>query len=225
MLQNVAWSVDGEPIELDWLRANEIKLKMSGCYPAILCVDKFPRYLSHVVPADNVRVLDTAKVRMGAHLAGGTTVMPGAAYVNFNAGTTGSVMIEGRVSSSVVVGEGSDVGGGASILGVLSGTNGNAVSIGKNCLLGANSVTGIPLGDKCIVDAGIAILEGTKVYIAAAEREKLARINPNFSFEREIYKGLELANLNGLHFRQNSQNGQICVALNVRAIKLNENLH
>ena len=225
VLQNVAWSVDGEPIELDWLRANEIKLKMSGCYPAILSVDKFPRYLSHVVPADNVRVLDTAKVRMGAHLAGGTTVMPGAAYVNFNAGTTGSVMIEGRVSSSVVVGEGSDVGGGASILGVLSGTNGNAVSIGKNCLLGANSVTGIPLGDKCIVDAGIAILEGTKVYIAAAEREKLARINPNFSFEREIYKGLELANLNGLHFRQNSQNGQITASASKRAIKLNEALH
>ena len=188
-------------------------------------MDKFPRYLSHVVPADNVRVLDTAKVRMGAHLAGGTTVMPGAAYVNFNAGTTGSVMIEGRVSSSVVVGEGSDVGGGASILGVLSGTNGNAVSIGKNCLLGANSVTGIPLGDKCIVDAGIAILEGTKVYIAAAEREKLAQINPNFSFAREIYKGLELANLNGLHFRQNSQNGQITASASKRAIKLNEALH
>ena len=225
VLQNVAWGVDGEPIELDWLRANEIKLKMSGCYPAILSVDKFPRYLSHVVPADNVRVLDTAKVRMGAHLAGGTTVMPGAAYVNFNAGTTGSVMIEGRVSSSVVVDEGSDVGGGASILGVLSGTNGNAVSIGKNCLLGANSVTGIPLGDKCIVDAGIAILEGTKVYVAAAEREKLAQINPNFSFEREIYKGLELANLNGLHFRQNSQNGQITASASKRAIKLNEALH
>ena len=151
--------------------------------------------------------------------------MPGAAYVNFNAGTTGSVMIEGRVSSSVVVGEGSDVGGGASILGVLSGTNGNAVGIGKNCLLGANSVTGIPLGDKCIVDAGIAILEGTKVYVAAAEREKLARINPNFSFEREIYKGLELANLNGLHFRQNSQNGQITASASKRAIKLNEALH
>lgn len=171
VLSNVAWDKDGKPIELEWLCENEIDLKMRGAYPAITSVDKFPRYLSHIIPADNVRVLDTAKVRMGAQLAGGTTIMPGAAYVNFNAGTTGSVMVEGRVSSSVVVGEGSDVGGGASILGVLSGTNGNPVSIGKRCLLGANSVTGIPFGDDCIIDAGIAVLEGTKVHIGEKDRE------------------------------------------------------
>ena len=134
-------------------------------------------------------------------------------------------MVEGRVSSSVVVGEGSDVGGGASILGVLSGTNGNPVSIGKHCLLGANSVTGVPLGDNCIVDAGIAVLEGTKVYISASEREKLAKINPEFKFEAEIYKALELGGLNGLHFRQNSQTGQIAASASKRAIKLNEALH
>ena len=225
VLPNVAWTSRNIPIELEWLRKNEIWLKMSGGYPAIVSVDKFPRYLSHIIPADNIRVLDGAKVRMGAHLAGGTTVMPGAAYVNFNAGTTGSVMIEGRVSSSVIVGEGSDVGGGASILGVLSGTNGNPVSIGKNCLLGANSVTGIPLGDKCIVDAGIAILEGTKVFINEAERAKLSEINPEFKFDLEIYKGLELAGLDGLHFRQNSQTGQITATASKRAIKLNEALH
>ena len=225
VLPNVAWTSRNIPIELEWLRKNEIWLKMSGGYPAIVSVDKFPRYLSHIIPADNIRVLDSTKVRMGAHLAGGTTVMPGAAYVNFNAGTTGSVMIEGRVSSSVVVGEGSDVGGGASILGVLSGTNGNPVSIGKNCLLGANSVTGIPLGDKCIVDAGIAILEGTKVFINEAERAKLSEINPEFKFDREIYKGLELTGLDGLHFRQNSQTGQITATASKRAIKLNEALH
>lgn len=225
ILPNVAWDKDGKPIELEWLRENEIDLKMSGKYPAILSVDKFPRYLSHIIPSDNIRILDTAKVRMGAQLAGGTTVMPGAAYVNFNAGTTGSVMIEGRVSSSVIVGEGSDVGGGASILGVLSGTNGNPVSIGKRCLLGANSVAGIPFGDDCIIDAGIAVLEGTKVYISQKDRDELAKINTNFKFDKEIYKGLELAGLNGLHFRQNSQTGQIIAALSRRAIKLNEALH
>ncbi|WP_169784892.1 tetrahydrodipicolinate N-succinyltransferase N-terminal domain-containing protein [Campylobacter curvus] len=224
-LSNVAWGADGKPIELEWLRANEVELKMSGRYPAIMSVDKFPRFLSHIIPAENTRILDTAKVRMGASIAAGTTVMPGAAYVNFNAGTIGSAMIEGRVSSSVVVGEGSDVGGGASILGVLSGTNGNPVSIGKHCLLGANSVIGIPLGDKCIVDAGIAVLEGTKVFISQAEQGKLAAINPNFKFDREIYKGLELAGLNGLHFRQNSQTGQISASASKRAIKLNEALH
>lgn len=225
ILPNVAWDNQNKPIELEWLRKNETKLKMSGEYPVILSVDKFPRYLSHIIPADNTRVLDTAKVRMGASLHPGTTIMPGAAYVNFNAGTTGSVMVEGRVSSSVVVGDGSDVGGGASILGVLSGTNGNPVSIGKNCLLGANSVTGIPLGDKCIVDAGMAVLEGTKVFISQKDCQILSEINPEFKFDKEIYKGLELAGLNGLHFRQNSQNGQITASASKRAIKLNEALH
>ncbi|WP_169763706.1 tetrahydrodipicolinate N-succinyltransferase N-terminal domain-containing protein [Campylobacter mucosalis] len=225
VLKNVAWDINGKPIELEYLRQNEIELKMRGEYPAILSVDKFPRFLSHVIPADNTRILETSKVRMGASLSAGTTIMPGAAYVNFNAGTTGSVMVEGRVSSSVVVGDGSDVGGGASILGVLSGTNGNPVGIGKNCLLGANSVTGIPLGDKCIVDAGIAILEGTKVFISEKDRKALSEINPKFSFDRELYKGLELANLNGLHFRQNSQTGQIIASASKRAIKLNEALH
>lgn len=225
VLKNVAWDINAKPIELEWLRQNEIELKMSGKYPNIVSVDKFPRYLNHVIPADNTRILDTAKVRMGASLHAGTTIMPGAAYVNFNSGTTGSVMVEGRVSSSVVVGDGSDVGGGASILGVLSGTNGNAVSIGKNCLLGANSVTGIPLGDKCIVDAGIAILEGTKVFISQKDRQDLKQINPQFDFSAEIYKGLNLAGLNGLHFRQNSQTGQITASISKRAIKLNEDLH
>lgn len=225
ILENVAWGADGKPIELEWLRENEMKLKISGRYPNIVAVDKFPRYLSHIIPADNTRILDSAKVRMGAQLAAGTTVMPGAAYINFNSGTTGSVMVEGRVSSSVSVGDGSDVGGGASILGVLSGTNGNAISVGKKCLLGANSVTGVPLGDNCIVDAGIAILEGTKVFIDEKNRAELAKINPDFKFDRDIYKALELANLNGLHYRQNSQNGQITASLSKRAIKLNADLH
>lgn len=224
LLPNVAWSED-KPIELEWLRLNEAELKITGKYPKIDFVDKFPRFLAHIIPEDNTRILESSKVRMGAALAGGTTIMPGAAYVNFNAGTTGACMVEGRVSSSVVVGDGSDIGGGASILGVLSGTSGNAVSIGKACLLGANSVTGVPLGDNCIVDAGIAVLEGTKFFMNDESKSALAKLNPNFSFDKDIYKGLELANLNGLHFRMNSQTGQMTVSLNKKAVRLNEALH
>lgn len=224
LLPNVAWSED-KPIELEWLRANEAELKITRKYPKIDFVDKFPRFLAHIIPEDNTRILESSKVRMGAALSGGTTIMPGAAYVNFNAGTTGACMVEGRVSSSVVVGEGTDIGGGASILGVLSGTSGNAVSIGKACLLGANSVTGVPLGDNCIVDAGIAVLEGTKFFMSEDSKTALAKLNPNFSFDKDIYKGLELANLNGLHFRMNSQTGQMSVSLNKKAVKLNEALH
>ncbi|EAL4066076.1 2,3,4,5-tetrahydropyridine-2,6-carboxylate N-succinyltransferase, partial [Campylobacter jejuni] len=197
--------------------------KMSNQYPKIDFVDKFPRFLSHIIPEDNTRILESSKVRMGASLAAGTTIMPGASYVNFNAGTTGACMVEGRISSSAIVGEGSDVGGGASILGVLSGTSGNAISVGKACLLGANSVTGIPLGDNCIVDAGIAVLEGTKFLLKDAE--ELAKLNPYFNFDKEIYKGLELKGLNGLHFRQDSISGAMIVALNKKAVKLNEALH
>lgn len=223
LLPNLAWDSDGNPHELDHLRENEIWLKMKGWYPNIVSVDKFPRYLNHIIPSDNTRILDTAKVRMGAVLAAGTTVMPGASYINFNSGTTGAVMVEGRISSSVSVGEGSDVGGGASILGVLSGTNGNPISVGKRCLLGANSVTGVPLGDDCIIDAGIAILEGTKIYIN--DKEALQKVNPNFKFDKDIYKALELSNLNGIHYRQNSQTGQITANISKRAIKLNADLH
>ena len=111
VLTNCAW-VGNVPIELDYLRANEIELKLKDAYPEIEYVDKFPRFLSHIIPEDNTRILDTAKVRMGAQLAAGTTVMPGASYINFNAGTEGAVMVEGRISSSAVVKEGADVGGG-----------------------------------------------------------------------------------------------------------------
>ncbi|MBP6324527.1 MAG: tetrahydrodipicolinate N-succinyltransferase N-terminal domain-containing protein [Sulfurospirillum sp.] len=230
VLENVAWSF-GQPLELDWLRMHEIEMKLLGEYPLIESVDKFPRFLSHIIPANNTRILDTSKVRMGAQLHAGTTIMPGASYVNFNAGTTGAVMVEGRISSSVVVGRGSDVGGGASILGVLSGTNGNPVSIGENTLLGANSVTGIPLGDGCIVDAGIAILEGTKIGMSATDLAKIAEANPKAKLKKAgkeemvFFKGLELAGLHGIHFRQNSVNGMIIATRSKREIKLNSELH
>ncbi len=223
-LPNVAWS-DGEPIELEWLRENEIELKLSGEYPHIDFVDKFPRFLQHIIPADNTRILDTAKVRFGAQVHPGTTVMPGASYINFNAGTTGVSMVEGRISSSAIVGDGSDVGGGASILGVLSGTDGNPISVGKNCLLGANSVCGIPLGDGCIIDAGIAILEGTKIGIYPEELPKIQEANPNVTIEGEVFKGKQLAGLNGLHFRQNSLTGEITASRSKREVKLNAELH
>ena len=225
VLTNCAW-VGNVPIELDYLRANEIELKLKDAFPEIEYVDKFPRFLSHIIPEDNTRILDTSKVRFGAQLAAGTTVMPGASYINFNAGTEGAVMVEGRISSSAIVKEGADVGGGASILGVLSGTNGNPITIGKNTLLGANSVTGIPLGDGCIVDAGIAVLEGTKIWISEDEFEKIKDVNPEWKAEyKEFFKGLELAGLNGVHYRFDTTKGKMIAFRSRREVKLNEELH
>ena len=225
ILSNVAW-VGNVPYELEYLRENEIEMKLTGTFPNIDSVDKFPRYLQHIIPADNTRILDAGKVRMGAQLAAGTTVMPGASYINFNAGTLGPVMVEGRISSSAVVGSGSDVGGGASILGVLSGTDGNPISIGENTLLGANSVTGLPLGDACIVDAGVTILAGTKIGIAPAELEKIKSANPDAELENKlVFRGSELQGLNGIHFRQDSISGEIIARRSTREVKLNEDLH
>lgn len=223
-LYNVAWS-DGQPIELEWLRENEIALKFANEYPKIDFVDKFPRYLQHIIPANNTRVLDDSKVRFGAQLHAGTTIMPGASYVNFNAGTTGVSMVEGRISSSAVVGDGSDVGGGASILGVLSGTDGIPVTIGKNTLLGANSVTGIALGDGCIVDAGIAVLAGTKFAVNAEELAKIQEANPSKALSGTSFKGKDLVGLNGIHYRQDSTTGQLLIRRSTREVKLNADLH
>lgn len=222
-LHNCAW-VGNEPLELDWLRENEISLKLTGKYPEITMVDKFPRFLSHVIPADNTRILETSKVRFGAQLAAGTTVMPGAAYINFNAGTEGSVMVEGRISSSAVVGAGSDVGGGASILGVLSGTDGVPVSIGENTLLGANSCTGTAIGDSCILDAGVTILPGTKITLSEKAVSAIAEINPGKEI-KTLMRGMDFLGVNGVHFRQNSVNGQIIAMRSTREVKLNADLH
>jgi 2,3,4,5-tetrahydropyridine-2-carboxylate N-succinyltransferase len=225
ILSNVAW-VGNTPYELDYLRENEIEMKLNGTYPAVDAVDKFPRFLQHIIPADNTRILEASKVRMGAQLAGGTTVMPGASYINFNAGTLGSVMVEGRISSSAIVGAGSDVGGGASILGVLSGTDGNPISIGENTLLGANSTCGIPLGDACIIDGGLAIFAGTKLSIRADELSKINEANPEVSLEEKAsYRADELQGLNGLHFRQDSLSGAVIVRRSTREVTLNSELH
>lgn len=225
ILSNVAW-VGTTPFELEYLRENEIEMKLTGTFPTVDSVDKFPRYLQHIIPADNTRILDSSKVRMGAQLAAGTTVMPGASYINFNAGTLGAVMVEGRISSSAIVGAGSDVGGGASILGVLSGTDGNPISIGENTLLGANSVTGLPLGDACIVDAGVTILAGTKIEISDEELAKIKEANPEASLEsKSIFKGAELQSLDGIHYRYDSTTGKVIARRSTREVKLNADLH
>jgi 2,3,4,5-tetrahydropyridine-2-carboxylate N-succinyltransferase len=207
------------------LRANRIQLQMAGEYPHIDYVDKIPRFLHHVIPADNTRLLDGAKVRMGAHVAAGTTMMPGASYINFNSGTLGPSMVEGRISSSATIGAGTDVGGGASILGVLSGGNATPISVGDSCLLGVNSVCGIPLGDGCIIDAGIAILAGSKVAISAAELAKLNEVNGGKIAAKDVFKGAELSGLNGLHFRQDNATGKLVAFRSKFEIKLNKDLH
>lgn len=227
LLENVAWS-GNKPYELSYLRDNEINLKLNGLYPHIDFVDKFPRYLMQVIPQyDNIRLLDSAKTRFGAYLgSGGYTQMPGASYVNFNAGVIGTCMNEGRISSSVVVGNGSDIGGGASILGVLSGGNSDPISIGENCLLGVNSSTGISLGDGCIVDGGIAILAGTIFYIDIEEAKKIQEINTSFNInESNMYKGRELSGKNGIHFRCDSKTGKMIAFRSKVKIELNKDLH
>ncbi|RDU67594.1 dapD [Helicobacter didelphidarum] len=226
LFPNLAWS-GNMPYELEYLRENEIHLKMKGRFPCIDYIDKFPRYLMQVLPqADNIRILDTAKTRFGAFLGAGYTQMPGASYVNFNSGSLGACMNEGRISSSVIVGEGTDIGGGASILGVLSGGNTTPISIGKNCLLGANSVTGISLGNGCIVDAGISILSGSIVSIDSAEAHKIQEINSDFVIESNgLYKGVKLSGLHGIHFRITSQDSKLIAFRSAREIKLNTDLH
>lgn len=226
LLPNLAWS-GNKPYELQYLRDNEVSLKMEGEFPCIDFIDKFPRYLMQVLPqADNIRILDSAKTRFGAFLGAGYTQMPGASYVNFNSGTLGACMNEGRISSSVIVGEGTDIGGGASILGVLSGGNTTPISIGKNCLLGANSVTGISLGDSCIVDAGTTILAGSVVKINNEEAQKIKEVNANFEIQSNgLYKGHMLSGLNGVHFRFMTQNPCLIAFRSARAISLNKDLH
>ena len=227
LLQNVAWS-GNTPYELSYLRENEISLKLNGTYPRIDFVDKFPRYLMHVIPQyDNIRLLDSSKTRFGAYLgSGGYTQMPGASYVNFNSGVLGECMNEGRISSSVIVGNGTDIGGGASILGVLSGGNSTPITIGENCLLGVNSATGISLGDGCIVDGGIAILAGTVIFIESSEAKKIKEINIDFKInENNLYKGRELSGKNGIHFRFNSKEGRMIAFRSKVEIKLNKDLH
>lgn len=190
LLTNVAWTSIG-PVALDTLEDVRYNLLRQGQHLVVHGVDKFPRMTDYVVPS-GVRIADTSRVRLGAHLASGTTVMH-EGFCNFNAGTLGASMVEGRISAGVVVGDGSDIGGGASIMGTLSGGGKEMVTVGKKCLLGANSGLGISLGDECIIEAGLYITAGTQVKLP----------------DGSIVKARELSGASGLLFRRNSQSGAV----------------
>ena len=190
LLTNVAWTSIG-PVAIDTLEDVRYNLLHQGQHLVVHGVDKFPRMTDYVVPS-GVRIADASRVRLGAHLASGTTVMH-EGFCNFNAGTLGASMVEGRISAGVVVGDGSDIGGGASIMGTLSGGGKEMVTVGKKCLLGANSGLGISLGDECIIEAGLYITAGTQVKLP----------------DGSIVKARELSGASGLLFRRNSQSGAV----------------
>jgi 2,3,4,5-tetrahydropyridine-2-carboxylate N-succinyltransferase len=190
LLTNVAWTSIG-PVAIDTLEDVRYNLLRQGQHLVVHGVDKFPRMTDYVVPS-GVRIADASRVRLGAHLASGTTVMH-EGFCNFNAGTLGASMVEGRISAGVVVGDGSDIGGGASIMGTLSGGGKEMVTVGKKCLLGANSGLGISLGDECIIEAGLYITAGTQVKLP----------------DGTVVKARELSGASGLLFRRNSQSGAV----------------
>ncbi len=190
VLNNVAWTTQG-PVDPAALTAVRMRFRSAREPFAVTSVDKFPRMTDYVVPS-GVRIGDADRVRLGAHLAEGTTVMH-EGFVNYNAGTLGHSMVEGRISAGVVVGDGSDVGGGASIMGTLSGGGTTVISVGRRCLLGANAGVGISLGDDCVVEAGLYVTAGSRVTLP----------------DGDVVKAAELSGADGLLFRRNSQTGAI----------------
>jgi 2,3,4,5-tetrahydropyridine-2-carboxylate N-succinyltransferase len=188
LLTNVVWTSAG-PCAVDGFEATRAKVKAKYGHVSVFSVDKFPRMVDYVIPS-GVRIADADRVRLGAYLSSGTTVMH-EGFINFNAGTLGTSMVEGRISAGVVVGDGTDVGGGASIMGTLSGGGKEVISIGEKCLLGANSGLGISLGDNCVIEAG--------TYITAAAKVKLP--------DGEIVKAGTLSGAHNLLFRRNSLTG------------------
>ena len=214
LLSNVVWTNYG-PCAVSDFQMTRGRLAAKGPV-VVFSVDKFPRMVDYVVPS-GVRIGDADRIRLGAHLTEGTTVMH-EGFVNFNAGTLGASMVEGRISAGVVVGDGTDIGGGASIMGTLSGGGKEVISLGERCLLGANAGVGISLGDDCIVEAGLYVTAGTKVVLTAPVAEALGK-EPG----TEI-KALELSGANGLQFRRNSVSGSV-EAVPAKGIALNEALH
>lgn len=211
VLPNVAWTNQGA-IDLAELPQKQLEARMAGELLDVDCVDKFPKMTNYVVPA-GVRVAHTARVRLGAYLGEGTTIMH-EGFVNFNAGTEGPGMIEGRISAGVFVGAGSDLGGGCSTMGTLSGGNNIVISVGDGCLIGANAGIGLPLGDRCTVEAGLYITAGSIVNVLDENRKVV-----------DTVKARDLAGKSDLLFRRNSTNGAIEVLTNKSAIELNEELH
>ncbi|WP_207061740.1 2,3,4,5-tetrahydropyridine-2,6-dicarboxylate N-succinyltransferase [Motiliproteus sp. SC1-56] len=211
LLPNVAWTNQGA-VALEDLPRRQLEARARGELLDVQSVDKFPKMSNYVVPA-GIRIGDTSRVRLGAHLGEGTTIMH-EGFVNFNAGTLGTSMVEGRISAGVVVGEGSDLGGGCSTMGTLSGGNNVVISVGEGCLLGANAGLGIPLGDRCTIEAGLYLTAGSKVTLLDDQNNAV-----------ETLKAGELAGKADLLFRRNSQTGRIEVKTNKSAIELNEELH
>ncbi|MGV0835972.1 2,3,4,5-tetrahydropyridine-2,6-dicarboxylate N-succinyltransferase [Mycolicibacterium thermoresistibile] len=206
VLANVVWTNYG-PCAVEGFETVRARLRRRGPV-TVYGIDKFPRMVDYVTPA-GVRIADADRVRLGAHLASGTTVMH-EGFVNFNAGTLGASMVEGRISAGVVVDDGSDLGGGASIMGTLSGGGKEVISVGKRCLLGANAGLGISLGDDCVVEAGLYVTAGTKVATA----------------DGKTVKARELSGANNLLFRRNSVTGAVeVVKRDGSGITLNEALH
>ncbi|MGW6336716.1 2,3,4,5-tetrahydropyridine-2,6-dicarboxylate N-succinyltransferase [Nocardia rhamnosiphila] len=206
LLSNVVWTNHG-PAAVEGFETTRAKLRARGPV-TVYSVDKFPRMVDYVVPS-GVRIGDADRVRLGAHLAAGTTVMH-EGFVNFNAGTLGTSMVEGRISAGVLVGDGSDIGGGASTMGTLSGGGTTIISIGERSLLGANSGLGIPLGDDCVVEAGLYLTAGTKVTAP----------------DGTVVKAAELSGKDNLLFRRNSRTGAVEVVPRAgTGIELNEALH
>jgi len=207
LLNNVVWTTAG-PCAVEGFEQTRMRLRAAGRVATVLLIDKFPRMIDYVVPT-GVRIADADRVRMGAHLAPGTTVMH-EGYCNFNAGTLGTSMVEGRISQGVVVGDGSDIGGGASTQGTLSGGGTERVSVGERCLIGAEAGLGIALGDDCTIEAGLYVTAGTLVATP----------------DGQVVKARELSGKSGLLFRRNSQSGRVEVlATKVDWGALNAELH
>jgi 2,3,4,5-tetrahydropyridine-2-carboxylate N-succinyltransferase len=200
------------PCAVEGFEQTRMRLRAAGHQVTVLGVDKFPRMVDYVVPA-GVRIGDADRVRLGAHLAEGTTVMH-EGFVNYNAGTSGASMIEGRVSAGVVVGDGTDVGGGASIMGTLSGGGTEVISIGERCLIGANAGIGISLGDDCVVEAGCYVTAGTKVTVKDIDRKP------------KVVKAATLSGSDNVLFRRNSVTGTVeAVPWKSEGVALNTDLH
>ena len=209
-LPNVAWTNIG-PVSIAEIEDNLNLAKYESQDFYIKSLDKFPCLTDYIVPK-KVRIADSRRVRLGAYLGEGTTVMH-EGFVNFNAGTLGKAMIEGRISAGVIIGNNSDMGGGSSTMGTLSGGNENVISVGENCLLGANSGTGISLGNNCIVEAGLYITAGTKI----------TRINNNK--DEKVLKAIELSGESNLIYIRDSVSGKVIAKNNEKRSSLNETLH
>ncbi len=211
LLPNVAWTSQGA-VDLAELAERQLEARLKGELLEVFSVDKFPKMTDYVVPS-GVRIADSARIRLGAYVGEGTTVMH-EGFVNFNAGTAGPGMIEGRVSAGVFVGKGSDLGGGCSTMGTLSGGGNIVISVGEGCLIGANAGIGIPLGDRNTVESGLYITAGTKVALLDADNQLV-----------KVLKARDLAGQPDLLFRRNSQTGAVECKTHKSAIELNEALH